>query len=300
MPFYNFWTCFSTAKTYYWLDKHDIRQAPNRRVLRIMQKENEKLRNLARKARNDEIRALAKFVRKRDKRVIAHRKAVELKRTEQLKKIEEHQLRQRLKNLKYVKKYFALVGLAHLSNEVSDGIKSGILHCLICRKIFKNVGSFKSHIKSKKHNSLLSSLRSTLPEEELAFLEDELQDSLQTALVMPSSVADVVVSAEETSVMDDDLAVSTTAPGSDSLDDTSASVKRSKPRHKNSERSRGSTSPTPNKTSLQCETCKEIFPSRNRLFLHINSSNHATIRNQQLPKAREKSGTKNITCSTLF
>jgi DnaJ family protein A protein 5 len=46
---------YATLKTYTWLDPHDIRQAPNRYVVRQMEKENRKVRDAARKKRSEEV-----------------------------------------------------------------------------------------------------------------------------------------------------------------------------------------------------------------------------------------------------
>ena len=40
--FYAFFMVYATPRTYSWLDKYDIRQAENRRVSRLMEKENKK------------------------------------------------------------------------------------------------------------------------------------------------------------------------------------------------------------------------------------------------------------------
>ena len=63
-----------TPRSYAWLDKYDTRQAENRRVIRAMDKENKKIRDAAKKERNELIRQLVKFVKKRDKRVQAYNK----------------------------------------------------------------------------------------------------------------------------------------------------------------------------------------------------------------------------------
>ena len=71
-PFYAYWQSYATLKSYVWVEKYDIRDAPNRRVQRLMEKDNKKLRDAAKKERNEEVRALVKFVRKRDRRVKAY------------------------------------------------------------------------------------------------------------------------------------------------------------------------------------------------------------------------------------
>ena len=55
-PFYAHWQSYCTRKTYTWLDKYDIRQGPNRWTVRQMEKENKKIRDKARKERNEEVR----------------------------------------------------------------------------------------------------------------------------------------------------------------------------------------------------------------------------------------------------
>jgi DnaJ family protein A protein 5 len=45
-----------TAKSYVWVEKYDTREAPDRRCRRLMEAENKKLRNAAKKKRNEEVR----------------------------------------------------------------------------------------------------------------------------------------------------------------------------------------------------------------------------------------------------
>lgn len=52
-----------------------------------MEKENNKIRQKARKERNEEIRRLASFVRRKDRRVIEHTKLLQEKAEENRKKV---------------------------------------------------------------------------------------------------------------------------------------------------------------------------------------------------------------------
>ena len=54
--FYGWWQSYSTCRPYSWLYKWDIAQADNRQILRAMEKENKKLREAARKERNELVR----------------------------------------------------------------------------------------------------------------------------------------------------------------------------------------------------------------------------------------------------
>ncbi|KAI8351659.1 hypothetical protein B0O80DRAFT_455674, partial [Mortierella sp. GBAus27b] len=53
--FYNSWLTFSTQKTFAWCDKYRLSEAPDRRVRRAMEKENKKLRDVARKEFNETV-----------------------------------------------------------------------------------------------------------------------------------------------------------------------------------------------------------------------------------------------------
>ena len=55
-PFYSFWMGYCTPRSFVWCEKHDIREAGDRYVRRIMEKENKKLIDKAKKERNEEIR----------------------------------------------------------------------------------------------------------------------------------------------------------------------------------------------------------------------------------------------------
>nr|CAG4643295.1 EOG090X085R [Ilyocryptus agilis] len=80
-PFYAYWQSYCTLRPYSWLDKFTLdtlKEVP-RRVQRLMERDNKKLRDAGRKQRNEEVRALVSFVRKRDPRVKAYIKLLEEK-----------------------------------------------------------------------------------------------------------------------------------------------------------------------------------------------------------------------------
>ncbi|CAF4950936.1 unnamed protein product [Pieris macdunnoughi] len=87
--FYAYWMAFSTNKSYVWLDQYEISQGDNRRVIKLMEKENNKIRQKARKERNEEIRRLVSYVRRRDKRVIEHTKLLQERAEENKRKSEQ-------------------------------------------------------------------------------------------------------------------------------------------------------------------------------------------------------------------
>lgn len=92
--FYSFWSAYNTRKTYLNLMKYDTREAENRREARAMEKENNKLREVKRKNRNNEIRSLVAFIKRRDKRVLERKKKMTDEIEEKRKRTKEHQKKQ--------------------------------------------------------------------------------------------------------------------------------------------------------------------------------------------------------------
>jgi DnaJ family protein A protein 5 len=70
--FYNGWEGFTSCLSFAWEDEyhlHDIKEAPNRRIRRLMEEDNAKRRKTAKKERVEEVCALVRFVKKRDPRI---------------------------------------------------------------------------------------------------------------------------------------------------------------------------------------------------------------------------------------
>lgn len=200
--FYNYWQSYCTKRSYAWLDPYDTRQAPNRRVSRLMEKDNKKVRDKARKARNEEVRELVKFVRKRDKRVLAHAQYLQEMSAEKAKKSEE----KRLEKIKARKSELAshqesewskfsnleneLKDIeANLASEFGDSISSentdddndeedmiDNLYCVACNKLFKTSKAFENHESSKKHKENIEILKKQMRDSDDAGLEFEISD----------------------------------------------------------------------------------------------------------------------------
>lgn len=186
--FYNFWCGFNTHKPFGWLDEYDIRQAPNRRVAKLMEKENKKIRDKAKKERNDEIQALVEFVRKRDKRVKAYAEALKLKSVENCKRMEEAR-RKRIKDKQKELANYKESDWSKFSNveaelkviedsliaeygsseeDESDNETANCLYCVACNKVFKTEKAFQNHEKSKKHKENIELIKvEMLKDEEL-------------------------------------------------------------------------------------------------------------------------------------
>lgn len=209
-PFYAYWQSYSTKKSYAWLDPYNIRDAPNRRVVRAAEKENKKVRDKARKQRNEEVRNLVAFVRKRDKRVQSFVKLLEERAAENAKKAEERRKKhikerqEAMKNYKesewtkfsniekeleaieanlaaeYGDSDVSLCGVSVSDREevMEEGVNS--FYCIACNKVFRTERAFSNHENSKKHKDSVEVLKASVVEEdELAVSgsKQNIQDS---------------------------------------------------------------------------------------------------------------------------
>lgn len=190
--FYDYWQSYCTFKTFVWHEKYDTREAPNRRVSRAMEKENKKLRDAAKKSRNEEIRELVQYVRKRDKRVKAHkekREEEERNKALQIKQKRDAEKRERLEKMKDYKE-LDWNSMSHLegklddvtsyvdeefgeynANDQSDNEDYIEFYCVACEKLFKSDKALQNHEKSKKHQEKVYQIRKVMEEERVGETE---------------------------------------------------------------------------------------------------------------------------------
>ena len=67
--FYKVWSGFQSVKTFAWCDEYRYSTAPDRRTRRIMEKENKKLRDTAKKNYNDAVKKFVAYIKKLDPRM---------------------------------------------------------------------------------------------------------------------------------------------------------------------------------------------------------------------------------------
>ncbi|KAL5491429.1 hypothetical protein EMCRGX_G016714 [Ephydatia muelleri] len=188
--FYAHWQSFATKKSFVWVDEYDIKQASNRRVQRLMEKENKKLRDTAKKERNETVRRLVAFVRKRDKRVQTYKELMEQKEVERQKKVAEKRakdLKKRLEKQEEAQYVPHAAETAAFEEELkgmearldaefgrdtddSDSAQSldevDDLYCVACDKTFKSSKAAANHQKSKKHKENVMILKHIMAQEE--------------------------------------------------------------------------------------------------------------------------------------
>ena len=201
-PFYAHWQSYSTLKSYVWLDKYDLREAQNRKVQRLMEKDNKKIRDNAKKERNEEVRALVKFVRKRDKRVqvylqLLRDKDEERKRLTERKRKEALQEREKMFEEYKDESWASLSGLEEdlaLMNAQLDSVfgqdhdvtdsqseeeEVEPFYCVACDKAFKTDKALQNHEKSRKHIHNVAAIKREMAEDEREEFATEIVEELE-------------------------------------------------------------------------------------------------------------------------
>ena len=179
--FYNHWSGFSTLKTFAWADEYNLAEADNRKVRRLMDEENKKLRKAEQREFNDTVRALVAFVKKRDKRFA--KRQMERARVE--KEAQAAAQRQRLEARKAkalkAEQYKAADwtmqdedGPQWLRDEIAAAERESAerearkqdLFCPVCRKRFKSAKQWENHEQSKQHKAAVLRLKEEMMADE--------------------------------------------------------------------------------------------------------------------------------------
>ncbi|KAI0648851.1 DnaJ domain-containing protein [Trametes meyenii] len=171
--FYNYWTNFVTNKEFEWADQWNIAEAPDRRVRRLMERDNKKARDEARKEYNDTVRSLAMFIRKRDPRYKTH-----LSRQAQGSSTPQGILTQSSRHAgvstpvvqpvfveQEWQKARATDDAADLEWAAAEGEDDEEWECVACGKNFRSEAAWDSHERSKKHLKAVEELKRQMEEE---------------------------------------------------------------------------------------------------------------------------------------
>jgi DnaJ family protein A protein 5 len=172
-PFYSIWAGFATKKPFFWKDKYRLSDAPDRKVRRLMEKENKKLRDEAAREFNDAVRFLVTFVRKRDPRYTLNFKS-QADRVESARNAAAAQAaRSRAANQELLASYETPDWARSRGDDESedhfalteDESEVEILECVICSKSFKSEKQLQAHERSKKHLKATANLRRQMRKE---------------------------------------------------------------------------------------------------------------------------------------
>lgn len=154
-PFYAVWSGFSTRKSFAWKDAYRLSEAPDRRVRRLMEKENRRLREEGIRTFNDAVRSLVAFIKKRDPRWKLNAQN-EAQRQEALRQsVAAQAARSRAMNNAKMKDHvlpeWARSEEQIQSDEESEESEIESFECVACNKSFKSQNQYDAHEKSKKH-----------------------------------------------------------------------------------------------------------------------------------------------------
>ncbi|RYP32694.1 hypothetical protein DL767_005096 [Monosporascus sp. MG133] len=173
--FYSGWQGFSTRLSFSWKDKWRLSDAPDRRVRRLMEKENKKFREDAIREFNDAVRSLVIFVRKRDPRYVPNTQS-EAERQKILRDSAAAQAarsraahQEKMKNDAFAVPEWAQSkgDDAPLGEFTESEEESEVEHieCVVCNKTFKSEKQYEAHEKSKKHLKAVQQLQRQMKKE---------------------------------------------------------------------------------------------------------------------------------------
>ena len=180
--FYTGWSGFSTKKTFSWKDIYRYSEAPDRRVRRMMEKENKRLRDEGIREFNDAVRTLLAFVRKRDPRYKPNTQSDAERQKAMREAAKAQAARARAANAAMMTQEVPEWAKTREPEEVEDSEEEGSeeveFECVACKKIFKTERQFEAHEKSKKHQKAVQALRRKMHKENQNFqLDEDLTDS---------------------------------------------------------------------------------------------------------------------------
>jgi DnaJ homolog subfamily A member 5 len=169
-PFYAAWIGFATKKTFSWKDTYRCTEAPDRRIRRLMEKKNKKLRDEGVREFNDAVRSLVRFVRKRDPRYVPNFQS-EADRQKNLRDAATAQaarsraVNQSKLDAQSVPKWAQTGDVEEAFFSEPDQSDEDRYECVACAKVFKSENQYNAHEKSKKHIKAIRDLRKEMQRE---------------------------------------------------------------------------------------------------------------------------------------
>lgn len=180
--FYNAWSNFSTVKSFAWRDKYRLSDAPDRRIRRLMEKENSAARQDGIREFNEAVRVLVAFVRKRDPRYTPNTQS-EADRQKALRDAAATQrARARAENEAKMKdngvpEWATFREAEELEESEEEEEEQEIFECVACNKEFKSEKQYEAHEKSKKHQKAVSALQRKMKKDNANLDLDDVVDS---------------------------------------------------------------------------------------------------------------------------
>ncbi|PVI07013.1 DnaJ-domain-containing protein [Periconia macrospinosa] len=165
--FYAIWNGFATVKTFAWMDVYRTTDATDRRMRRVMEKENKRHREEGIRVFNDAVRTLVAFVRKRDPRYTPNTMSPEEAAKAQRQANKARAAKARAANAAKLQSeqedavpdWSKTRDAEDLVEESEEEVEESLYECVACHKTFKSERQYDAHEKSKKHQKAIQALK---------------------------------------------------------------------------------------------------------------------------------------------
>ncbi|KAM0717558.1 hypothetical protein Q7P37_007410 [Cladosporium fusiforme] len=176
--FYNAWANFATVKSFAWRDKYRLSEAPDRRVRRLMEKENNAARQDGIREFNEAVRVLVAFIRKRDPRYTPNTQSEADRQKALCDAAATQRARARAQNEakigeEAVPEWSKFREEDELEESEEEEQEQEIIECVACDKQFKSERQYEAHEKSKKHQKAVHALQRKMKKDNAHFDLDE-------------------------------------------------------------------------------------------------------------------------------
>ncbi|EJD49004.1 DnaJ-domain-containing protein [Auricularia subglabra TFB-10046 SS5] len=200
--FYNYWSSFVTNKDFAWADQWNLNDAPDRKLRRLMERDNKKAREDGRKEFNDAVRSLVLFIRKRDPRYKVHLAAQAQAQqqpapgsgtsTPKPRQPQQQKPQQPIEG--FVEQEWQRVKPPRTSEDDTEwaAAEGGEeWECVACGRAFRSEAAWESHERSKKHLKAVEQLRREMLKENTELnLDAEENEEDEDAEEVPASSSD--------------------------------------------------------------------------------------------------------------
>ncbi|KAL4066764.1 DnaJ-domain-containing protein [Scleroderma citrinum] len=306
--FYAAWVNFSTMKEFTWMDQYNTTDAPDRRLRRLMEKENKKVRDDARKEYNEIVRSLAVFIRKRDPRYkshLAHQAQLNVSQKGSGSSTPSHTPKSpRSTPVVYIEQEWQKTTDPIANDNLDWAAAEGLdnpeeWECVACGKTFRSEAAWNTHERSKKHAKEIERLKREMMRDNEEFcLDDDEQhersaeeppttppdtgpiseDDMDQLMDVPDRVSEVESVPKVTPPEAKEKGVATQESINDldhnathNQQEAPAKVEMSKREKRRLREAKKAVQQSPE----TCHVCKQPFDSRTKLFTHIRETGHA-------------------------
>ena len=154
--FYKDWESFASIKKFTYVDIYDPREAPNRRIKRLIENDNNRARVRERTKFNDKVHDLVYHVRGKDHRWEAYQAEDQAIKDARWREQEEKRRIKREEDAEKLRAYREDLAEFYRKEEEEAEARGDIeeviqeeFRCQMCKKTFKKEGQFNNHIRSK-------------------------------------------------------------------------------------------------------------------------------------------------------